>query len=94
MSEQHIANDQIRDTIDIPSRDQESFWAKYGGAISEQTKQQNMNNAMTKLSRLKEDSSFSQFYDSLSKDEQSYLGILMIAEEDLMTMAELGEYAA
>lgn len=94
MSEQHMTDDQIRKTINIPSKDQERFWAKYGGAISEQAKQQNMTNAMTKLSRLKEDPSFSQFYDNLSKDEQSYLGILMIAGEDLITMAESGEYAA
>lgn len=75
-------NEEARQEAGLPSKHQEELWMTQGNAISDQTRATDMEMAMLKLDLMLQDDSFRQFYNGLSKDEQSYLGILMIAGED------------
>ena len=67
-------NEEARQEAGLPSKHQEELWMTQGNA--------DMEMAMLKLDLMLQDDSFRQFYNGLSKDEQCYLGILMIAGED------------
>lgn len=76
----------------IPTPAQMEYWEHHAGQISIDVQNDNTDNAMIHLSELKADKRFRLMYEAMDYDEKSHLSIMLIAAEDIKTLAEIDSY--